>query len=214
MRLLAPLLVAVALAASACGGDVVSRPGRQGGGRSTGAQTKRARLDAERFTAANGTRVVMAGTGDFQNSPQLGSMTMTIGSSSKTISMTEVMKDWTVYMTSPVFPGSSRTDWWCSTSEGGKGGVGTRYSSLTGLAASTLQRSRASARRPCRNGDDQRRRDDALPREDRRHEDPERQEAPPADAALLRARSGLRGHGGPPSAHSHGLHHAVTAPPT
>lgn len=105
MRLLVPLLAAVAVAASACGGDVVSLDPVAKAASTTASQTSEHVQIAGTITAANGARVDLAATGDFQNSPELGSLTMTVGSSAKTISITEVMKGWTIYMSSPLFSG-------------------------------------------------------------------------------------------------------------
>ena len=142
MRLLVPVLAAVALAASACGGDVVALDPVAKAADTTATQTSEHVQIAGTITAANGTRVVMSATGDFQNSPQLGSMTMTIGSSSTTITMTEVMKDWTIYMSSPLFSGQlpdGKTWMSLDLQKAGKA-LGIDYSSFTGQTpASTLQ---------------------------------------------------------------------------
>ena len=142
MRLLAPVLVAVALAASACGGDVVSLDPVAKAADTTASQTSEHVQIAGTITAANGTKVVMAGTGDFQNSPQLGSLTMTIGASSKTIAMTEVLKGWTIYMTSPLFSGQlpDGKTWMSLDLEKAGKALGIDFSSFTGQTpASTLQ---------------------------------------------------------------------------
>jgi hypothetical protein len=50
-----------------------------------------------------GQAVSMDGTGDFQSSPKLGAMQLTLGVAGKKIAMDEVLKGTTVYMRSPVF---------------------------------------------------------------------------------------------------------------
>ena len=148
MRLLAPILVAVALAASACGGDVVSLDPVAKAADTTSSQASEHVEIAGTITAANGTRVTMTGTGDFQNAPQLGSLTMTIGSSAKTIAMTEVMKDWTIYLTSSVFAGQlpdGKTWMSLDLQKAGKA-LGIDFSSLGGQTpASTLQQLKGAA---------------------------------------------------------------------
>lgn len=103
MRILLPLLAAIALAASACGGDAVSLDPVAKAADTTVKQTS----EHVEFTAtgagADGMRIAMSGSGDFQNDPQLGELTLSFASGSGSSSIHEVMKDWTIYMTSPLF---------------------------------------------------------------------------------------------------------------
>jgi hypothetical protein len=147
MRLLAPMLAAVALAASACGGDVVSLDPVAKAADATTSQTSEHVRIAGTVTAANGTRIVMTGTGDFQNSPQLGALNMTIATASKTITITEVLKDWTIYMSSPLFSGQlpgGKTWMSLDLQKAGKA-LGVDFSTLGGQTpASTLQQLKAA----------------------------------------------------------------------
>ncbi|HEV2590865.1 MAG TPA: LppX_LprAFG lipoprotein, partial [Gaiellaceae bacterium] len=52
---------------------------------------------------AAGENVKMTGTGDFQTSPKLGSMHLSMNVTGKTFDMDEVLQGWTIYMKSPVF---------------------------------------------------------------------------------------------------------------
>jgi hypothetical protein len=105
VRLLAPLLAAVALAASACGGDTVSLdPVARAADTTASQSSEHVELTAS-ATGADGTRISMSGSGDFQNNPQLGEMTLSFTSSRGSGSFREVVKDWTVYMTSSLFAG-------------------------------------------------------------------------------------------------------------
>ena len=45
----------------------------------------------------------MTGSGDFRNDPQLGRMTLRFTGGTTTGEITEVMKGWRIYMTSPLF---------------------------------------------------------------------------------------------------------------
>jgi LppX_LprAFG lipoprotein len=103
VRFLVPVLAAIALAASACGGDTVSLdPVAQAADTTAKQQSEHVEFTAT-GTAADGTRLTMTGSGDFQNDPQLGEMTMSFGSTRGSFSIHEVMKDWTLYMSSSQF---------------------------------------------------------------------------------------------------------------
>jgi LppX_LprAFG lipoprotein len=103
VRVLLPLLAAIALAAAACGSDAMSLDPVAQAADTTAKQTS----EHVEFTAtgagANGMRLSMTGSGDFQNDPQLGELTLSFASGSGSSSIHEVMKDWTVYMSSPLF---------------------------------------------------------------------------------------------------------------
>ena len=103
MRFLLPLLAAIALAASACGGDAVSLDPVAKAADTTAKQTSEHIEITATGTGADGTRISMNGSGDFQNDPQLGEMTLAFASSRGSSSIHEVMKDWKLYMTSPLF---------------------------------------------------------------------------------------------------------------
>jgi len=140
VRALLPILAAIALAASACGGDVVALDPVAKAATTTSGQVSEHVQMTGTITAATGERVVLTGAGDFQNSPQLGSFTMTIAAGSKSFAMTEVIKDWTVYMTSPLlagkFPGGKT---WMSLDlkKAGKT-LGVDFSSLTSQTPSQM----------------------------------------------------------------------------
>jgi LppX_LprAFG lipoprotein len=103
VRVLLPLLAAIALAASACGGDVVSLdPVAQAADTTSKQQSEHVEFTAT-GVGADGTRISMSGSGDFQNDPQLGELTLSFASGRGSSSIHEVMKDWTIYMSSPLF---------------------------------------------------------------------------------------------------------------
>lgn len=103
--LLIPLLAAVVLAASACGGDAVSLDPVAKAADTTSQQTSEHVEITASGIGADGTRLSMNGSGDFQNDPQLGEMTLSFASSSGAGTIREVLKDWRVYMTSSLFSG-------------------------------------------------------------------------------------------------------------
>ena len=103
MRVLLPLLAAIALTASACGGDAVSLDPVAKAADTTSKQT------SEHMTmtavATTGVQTVsMTGSGDFQNSPNLGELTMTV-SGPRSATMRAVIRGTTIYMTSDLFRG-------------------------------------------------------------------------------------------------------------
>ena len=103
MRVLLPLVAAIALAASACGGDAVSLDPVAHAADTTAKQTSEHVEFTATGTGADGTRLSMSGSGDFQNDPQLGELTLSLAGAGGSSSIHEVMKDWTVYMSSPLF---------------------------------------------------------------------------------------------------------------
>jgi hypothetical protein len=105
VRALLPILAAIALAGSACGGDAVALDPVAKAATATSGQTSEHVVMTGSVTGPTGERLTLTGSGDFQNDPQLGTLTMTIGAGSKALAMTEVIKDWRMYMTSPLFSG-------------------------------------------------------------------------------------------------------------
>jgi LppX_LprAFG lipoprotein len=103
VRFLLPLLAAIALAASACGGDTVSLDPVAQAADTTAKQTSEHVEFTATGTGADGTRLSMSGSGDFQNDPQLGELTLSFAGAGGSSSIHEVMKDWTIYMSSPLF---------------------------------------------------------------------------------------------------------------
>lgn len=106
MRVLLPLLAAIALAASACGGDTVALDPVAKAADTTSHQTSEHVEITASGTGADGTRLSMNGSGDFQNDPQLGEMTLSFASNSGAGTIREVLKDWRIYMTSSFFAGN------------------------------------------------------------------------------------------------------------
>jgi hypothetical protein len=105
VRVLLPLLAAIALAASACGGDTVALDPVAKAADTTSHQTSEHVEITASGTGADGTRLSMNGSGDFQNDPQLGEMTISFASSRGAGTIREVLKDWRIYMTSSFFAG-------------------------------------------------------------------------------------------------------------
>jgi LppX_LprAFG lipoprotein len=103
MRALVPVLAAIALAASACGGDAVALDPVAKAADTTAKQVSEHVEFTATINAANGTQVTMNGTGDFQNNPQVGQLTLTFASAQGSSSIQEVMNNWTIYMSSPLF---------------------------------------------------------------------------------------------------------------
>jgi hypothetical protein len=103
MRALVPVLAAIALAASACGGDAVALDPVAEAADTTAKQVSEHVEFAATVSAADGTRVTMNGIGDFQNNPQVGQLTLTFASPQGASTIQEVMNNWTIYMSSPLF---------------------------------------------------------------------------------------------------------------
>jgi LppX/LprAFG-like lipoprotein len=99
----AVLLCSVVLLA-ACGGDAVSLdPVAE-----AAATTSKTGSEHVRFTGTSeggGQVIRITGSGDFQNDPQLGRMTLEFGAGATTGTIREVMHGWRIYMTSPLFAG-------------------------------------------------------------------------------------------------------------
>jgi hypothetical protein len=102
LRALLPVLAAIALAASACGDTVSLDPVARAAETTTKQTSEHIELSMT-ATGPDDSRMSMNGSGDFQNDPQLGELTLAFASGSGSSSIHEVMKDWTVYMTSPLF---------------------------------------------------------------------------------------------------------------
>jgi LppX_LprAFG lipoprotein len=95
-------LLPIALVLAACGGDVVSLDPVAKAADSTSKQGS----EHVEFTAsvgAAGRLVSMTGSGDFSNDPQLGQMTLRFTTGATSYEMREVINNWTVYMSSPLF---------------------------------------------------------------------------------------------------------------
>jgi hypothetical protein len=94
----------LACVCTACSGTTSIDPVAQAADK-TGAQG----AEHVRFTGAidSGlTHVSIAGNGDFQDDPQVGQLTVGFRSGSRSGTMREVVKSWTVYLTSSLFTGS------------------------------------------------------------------------------------------------------------
>lgn len=98
MRWLALLLLALPL--SACGGVSLNAVALAAD-KATSAGSEHAVITGTVTVA--GETVTMNGDGDFQASPKLGAMHLTMTAGGKQFAMDEVIQGWTIYMKSPVF---------------------------------------------------------------------------------------------------------------
>jgi len=99
---LALLLVLLAAALTACGGDTLAvDPVAQAADTTTKAGSEH--VEFLGVTGVQGQKIRITGSGDFRNDPQLGRMTVRFTAGTKTGEITEVMKGWRIYMTSPLF---------------------------------------------------------------------------------------------------------------
>ena len=96
------LLVLVAAALTACGGDTLAvDPVAQAADTTTKAGSEH--VEFLGVSTVQGQKIRMSGSGDFRNDPQLGRMTLRFTGGTTTGEITEVMKGWRIYMTSPLF---------------------------------------------------------------------------------------------------------------
>jgi hypothetical protein len=93
-------LLVLALPLTACGGVSINAVANAATKATTSGSEH---VVIEGTVSAAGQAVSMNGTGDFQSSPKLGSMQLSLGVAGKQISMNEVQKGTTVYMRSSVF---------------------------------------------------------------------------------------------------------------
>lgn len=92
-------LIVLALPLSACGSS--SDPVAKAATKATAAGSEHIVLTGTATTG--GETVRMSGAGDFQSTPKLGAMHMSVQVQGKRIAMDEVLRGWTVYMRSPLF---------------------------------------------------------------------------------------------------------------
>ena len=92
-------LVLLALPLSACGSSLNAVA--QAADKTTSAGSEHVAIVGS-VTAA-GQKVEMTGDGDFQATPKLGSLHLSLTASGRNITMDEVLKGWTIYMKSPLF---------------------------------------------------------------------------------------------------------------
>ena len=96
------LLVLVAAGLTACGGDTLAvDPVAQAA--DTTAKAGSEHVEFLGVSTVQGQKIRMTGSGDFRNDPQLGRMTLRFTGGTTTGEITEVMKGWRIYMTSPLF---------------------------------------------------------------------------------------------------------------
>ena len=105
--MLRPVVLAMtaSLALAACGGHRSASPAQLLVARSA---DKTASVGSEHvhlsgYVVAGGQTVNMSGDGDFQSSPQVGQASIRISGGTVNASVDEVMKDWTIYIRSPLF---------------------------------------------------------------------------------------------------------------
>lgn len=100
MRWLA--LAAAALPLTACGAtSAVGTPVAQAATKTAGTGSEHVEYTGSVTVA--GQKMQLSGAGDFQNDPQLGSMTMTLNGTGQHAQIDAVMKDSTIWMRSPLF---------------------------------------------------------------------------------------------------------------
>ena len=106
---LALLVLAVPL--TACGGVSINAVA-QAATKATAAGSEHVAISGN--VSGTGQAVQMQGTGDFQRSPALGKMTMTVAQGGKNYSIDEVMDHTTIYMRSPLFASQLHGKSWMS----------------------------------------------------------------------------------------------------
>jgi len=95
------VLVLVVVALTACGGDTLAVDPVA---RAADATTKAGSEHVEFLgvSRVQGQKIRITGSGDFRNDPQLGRMTVRFTTGATSGEVTEVMKGWRIYMTSPL----------------------------------------------------------------------------------------------------------------
>jgi hypothetical protein len=95
-------LLAAAAALTACGGDTLAvDPVAKAADTTTKAGSEH--VEFLGVSGVEGQKIRITGSGDFRNDPQLGRMTVHFTAGPKAGAITEVMKGWRIYMTSPLF---------------------------------------------------------------------------------------------------------------
>jgi hypothetical protein len=96
------LALSIVAALTACGGDTLAvDPVAKAADTTTKAGSEH--VEFLGVSGVQGQKIRMTGSGDFRNDPQLGHMTIRFTAGAKTGEITEVMKGWRIYMTSPLF---------------------------------------------------------------------------------------------------------------
>jgi LppX_LprAFG lipoprotein len=96
------LLILLAALLAACGGDTLALdPVAQAA--DTTAKAGSEHVEFLGTSTVQGQKIQLSGSGDFRNDPQLGQMTVRYTAGSQTGEMTQVIKGWRIYMTSPLF---------------------------------------------------------------------------------------------------------------
>lgn len=105
MLRLALLAITASLAFAACGGHKSASPAQLLVARSADKTTSvgSEHVHISGYVVAGGQTVNMSGDGDFQSSPPVGQASLRISGGSVDTSVDEVMKDWTIYIRSPLF---------------------------------------------------------------------------------------------------------------
>ena len=95
------VLVLVVVALTACGGDTLAvDPVARAADATTKAGSKH--VEFLGVSRVQGQKIRITGSGDFRNDPQLGRMTVRFTTGATSGEVTEVMKGWRIYMTSPL----------------------------------------------------------------------------------------------------------------
>jgi hypothetical protein len=99
------LAVTASLALVACGGHRAASPAQllvaHSADRTASVGSEHVHISG--YVVADGQTVNMSGDGDFQSSPQVGQASLRISGGTVEMSVDEVMKDWTIYVRSPLF---------------------------------------------------------------------------------------------------------------
>ena len=96
------LALSIVAALTACGGDTLAvDPVARAADTTTKAGSEH--VEFLGVSGVQGQKIRMTGSGDFRNDPQLGHMTVHFTAGPTTGEITEVMKGWRIYMTSPLF---------------------------------------------------------------------------------------------------------------
>jgi hypothetical protein len=140
------LLFPLAALLAACGGDTLALdPVAQAA--ETTAKAGSEHVEFLGTSTVQGQKIQLSGSGDFRNDPQLGLMTMRFTAGSRTGEMTQVMKGWRMYMTSPLFAGllPQGKKWMSLDLQKAGKAAGVDFSSLTAQTpGQTLQQLKAS----------------------------------------------------------------------
>jgi len=140
------LLLPLAALLAACGGDTLAiDPVAQAADKTVASGSEH--VEFAGLSTVRGQKIRLTGSGDFRNDPQLGRMTVRFKAGALDGEMTQVMKGWRVYMTSPFFAGvlpQGKTWMSFDLQQAGKA-AGVDFSSLAAQTpAQTLQQLKAS----------------------------------------------------------------------